>query len=211
MPSRSVGLARYLWGVGASLVTLIVGAWLILAPFALGYQPYGADWVSQTTNDFWVGIVVVVLSLVSLGLFASSLMGSLRASGVIQAPGAQSSRSGRLPWGASPGPLRLLGADYGNPGERPCRGPGGAAPRAGKPQRAFEWTGQPGRQEGRSVSRLVSPGIYVLTVALHRRGLAGWLALHHADAARRRRLDLVDDQQRRRGRRPDRRLCSAAS
>jgi hypothetical protein len=85
MPSRSVGLARYFWGLGVSLVTLLVGAWLILAPFALGYQPYGADWASQTTNSFWVGIAVVVLSLLSLGLFVSSLMGSLRASGVIQA------------------------------------------------------------------------------------------------------------------------------
>ncbi len=86
MQPRSVGLARNLWGLGASLVTLIVGAWLILAPFALGYQPYGADWVSQTSNDFWVGIAVVVLSLVGLLLFAASLMGSLRASGVVRRP-----------------------------------------------------------------------------------------------------------------------------
>ncbi len=86
MQPRSVGLARNLWGLGASLVALIVGAWLILAPFALGYQPYGADWVSQTTNDFWVGIAVVVLSLVGLALFAASLMSALRASGVVRRP-----------------------------------------------------------------------------------------------------------------------------
>ncbi len=86
MQPRSVGLARNLWGLGASLVTLIVGAWLILAPFALGYQPYGADWTSQTSNDFWVGIAVVLLSLVGLVLFAASLIGTLRASGVIRRP-----------------------------------------------------------------------------------------------------------------------------
>ena len=84
MQPRSVGLARNLWGLGASLVALIVGAWLILAPFALGYQPYGADWVSQTSNDFWVGIAVVLLSLVGLVLFVMSLMGSLRAGGVLR-------------------------------------------------------------------------------------------------------------------------------
>ena len=84
MQPRSVGLARNLWGLGASLVTLIVGAWLILAPFALGYQPYGADWASQTSNDFWVGIAVVLLSLVGLALFAASLMGSLRVAGVVR-------------------------------------------------------------------------------------------------------------------------------
>ncbi|HLJ36623.1 MAG TPA: hypothetical protein VKU38_23400, partial [Ktedonobacteraceae bacterium] len=59
--------------------------WLILAPFALGYQLYGADWVSQTTNDFVVGICVAVVALISFALFFFSLLGSLRAAGVIAA------------------------------------------------------------------------------------------------------------------------------
>lgn len=76
---------KYVCGMVASLVIFLAGGWLILAPFALGYQPYGADWVSQTTNDFVVGICVAVVALVAFVLFFFSLLGSLRASGVIAA------------------------------------------------------------------------------------------------------------------------------
>ena len=78
-------LGKYICGMVASLVIYLAGGWLILAPFALGYQPYGADWVSQTTNDFVVGICVAVVALVSFALFFLSLLGSLRATGVIAA------------------------------------------------------------------------------------------------------------------------------
>ena len=77
--------SKYVCGMVASLAIFLAGGWLILAPFALGYQPYGADWVSQTTNDFVVGICVAVVALVSFALFLSALLGSLRASGVIAA------------------------------------------------------------------------------------------------------------------------------
>jgi len=78
-------LSKYVCGMVASLVIFLAGGWLILAPFALGYQLYGADWVSQTTNDFVVGICVAVVALISFALFFFSLLGSLRASGVIAA------------------------------------------------------------------------------------------------------------------------------
>ena len=76
---------KYVIGMVVSLVIFLAGGWLILAPFALGYQPYGADWVSQTTNDFVVGICVAVVALISFALFLFSLLGSLRAAGVIAA------------------------------------------------------------------------------------------------------------------------------
>lgn len=76
---------KYVCGMVASLAIFLAGGWLILAPFALGYQPYGADWVSQTTNDFVVGICVAVVALVSFALFLVALLGSLRAAGVIAA------------------------------------------------------------------------------------------------------------------------------
>ncbi|MGH2494746.1 MAG: hypothetical protein ACRDIV_08570 [Ktedonobacteraceae bacterium] len=78
-------LGKYICGMVASLVIFLAGGWLILAPFALGYQLYGADWVSQTTNDFVVGIPVAVVALIGFALFFFSLLGSLRASGVIVA------------------------------------------------------------------------------------------------------------------------------
>ncbi len=81
---RRVPLSRYYWGLGACLLTLLTGAWLILAPFALGYQAYGAAWTSATKNDFWFGLGIVVVSAAGLALFAGSLVGALRAAGVVQ-------------------------------------------------------------------------------------------------------------------------------
>jgi hypothetical protein len=78
-------LARYVIGMVTSLIIFFAGGWLILAPFALGYQPYGANWVSQTTNDFSTGIPVAVVALLSFAVFFVSLLGALRASGVIAA------------------------------------------------------------------------------------------------------------------------------
>jgi len=72
--------------MAASLIIFLAGGWLILAPFALGYQPYGTDWVSQTTNSFVMGICVAVVALVAFALFFYALLGSLRATGVLVAP-----------------------------------------------------------------------------------------------------------------------------
>lgn len=83
MQTTRLTIGKYIWGMVASLIILLAGGWLILAPFALGYQPWGADWASQTTNDFWVGIPVAVVALVSFALFFVSLVGALRASGVL--------------------------------------------------------------------------------------------------------------------------------
>jgi hypothetical protein len=86
MNTTRPSLGKYVCGMAASLIIFLAGGWLILAPFALGYQPYGADWVSQTTNSFVMGICVAVVALVAFVLFFYSLLGSLRASGVLVAP-----------------------------------------------------------------------------------------------------------------------------
>lgn len=85
MPTTRPMPGKYLCGMVASLIVGLAGGWLILAPFALGYQPYGADWVSQTTNDVATGIPVAVVALVSFVLFFTSLLASLRAAGVLTA------------------------------------------------------------------------------------------------------------------------------
>lgn len=79
-----VDLGRYYWGVGTSLPTLMAGGWLMMAPFALGYQPGGAAWTTATKDDFGVGLGVVVVSLTGMILFARSLIGDLQAAGVIE-------------------------------------------------------------------------------------------------------------------------------
>ncbi len=76
-------LGKHICAMVASLIIFLAGGWLILAPFALGYQPYGADWTNQTVNDFVMGIPVAVVALVCLVLFFFSLLGSLRAAGVL--------------------------------------------------------------------------------------------------------------------------------
>jgi hypothetical protein len=86
MKTTRPSLGKYVCGMAASLIIFLAGGWLILAPFALGYQPYGADWVSQTTNSFILGICVAVVALVAFVLFFYSLLGSLRATGVLVAP-----------------------------------------------------------------------------------------------------------------------------
>src|ERR1700726_1782322 len=78
-------LGKYICGMVASLIILLAGGWLILAPFALGYQPYGANWANQTTNDFVTGIPVAVVALVSFAFFFLSLLGALRAAGILAA------------------------------------------------------------------------------------------------------------------------------
>ncbi|MBF6591530.1 MAG: hypothetical protein IVW57_13520 [Ktedonobacterales bacterium] len=77
-------LDRYLWPLAACLVALLAGGWLMLAPFALGYQGYGAGWVTQTSNQFWVGLGVVLVAIVALALFAFSLVSGLLDAGVIE-------------------------------------------------------------------------------------------------------------------------------
>ena len=85
MLTTQPSLGKYLVGMGASLLLFLAGGWLILAPFALGYQPYGADWVSQTTNNFATGIPVAVVGLVAFAFFFTSLLAALRAAGVLAA------------------------------------------------------------------------------------------------------------------------------
>jgi hypothetical protein len=85
MQTTRPSIGKYICGMAASLIIFLAGGWLILAPFALGYQPYGADWVSQTTNSFVIGICVAVVALVAFVLFFMSLLGSLRAAGVLTA------------------------------------------------------------------------------------------------------------------------------
>ena len=85
MTKRRVALSTHYWGITASVITLLTGGWLILAPFALGYQRYSGSWTNATKNDFWFGIGVVVVSLVALGLFVRSLVAALSAAGLVQA------------------------------------------------------------------------------------------------------------------------------
>jgi hypothetical protein len=48
-----------------SVINVLLGMWLIIAPFILGYNE-GADAAAATVNDIIVGVLVVLLATVSL-------------------------------------------------------------------------------------------------------------------------------------------------
>lgn len=85
MQTTRPSIGKYVCGMAASLIIFLAGGWLILAPFALGYQPYNASWVSQTTNDFATGIPVAAVALVAFAFFFMSVIRSLAAAGVVVA------------------------------------------------------------------------------------------------------------------------------
>lgn len=74
---------KHIWGMAISLILLLVGGWLIIAPFALGYQPVNVDWTNQTINQFVLGICIAVFALIAFALFFTSLVAALRAAGIV--------------------------------------------------------------------------------------------------------------------------------
>ena len=77
-------MTKYIIGMVGSFGTLLAGAWLMLAPFALGYQPSGAAWVNATVTDFWTGVILLAISLVGLLLYGLGLTAELRRLGIIE-------------------------------------------------------------------------------------------------------------------------------
>jgi hypothetical protein len=58
----------------------------MLAPFALAYQGSGTDWADPTYVDFWMGLPLLVISVVGLILYASGLVEELRRRGIMRRP-----------------------------------------------------------------------------------------------------------------------------
>jgi hypothetical protein len=79
-------MAKYVIGATGALLGALVGAWLMLAPFALAYQGSGADWADPTYVDFWTGLPLVVISVVGVILYASGLVEELRQRGIMRRP-----------------------------------------------------------------------------------------------------------------------------
>lgn len=68
-------------GVTALAVLFLGGLWLVAAPFAVGYQPIGADWVTATVNDMWVGGLVSGISFIGLVVYAADALRELASRG----------------------------------------------------------------------------------------------------------------------------------
>jgi hypothetical protein len=95
-------VSKYFIGMAGALGGMLVGAWLMLAPFALAYQPSGADWADPTYTDFWSGLPILVVSLIGLITYALGLIAELRRRGIIErkeASQAQRARAADIPAG----------------------------------------------------------------------------------------------------------------
>ena len=99
-------MTKYLIGAFGALLGALGGAWLMLAPFALAYQPSGADWADPTYADFWTGLPLVVVSLIGLFAYALGLVGELQRRGIIERrtePQAQQVQAAGMPAGNAQG------------------------------------------------------------------------------------------------------------
>jgi len=77
-------VAKHFVGIIGALLGAFVGAWLLVAPSALAYQPEGADWADPTFVDFWTGLPLTVISGVGLILYSIGLAEELRNRGILR-------------------------------------------------------------------------------------------------------------------------------
>ncbi|MFI6324628.1 hypothetical protein ACIBG8_44380 [Nonomuraea sp. NPDC050556] len=76
-------MIRKFVGAVAATLALIAGLWLMIAPFALGTQPEGADWTDPTKSEFFAGLGVAVVALVALGAFVAAIYEDLVVRGLV--------------------------------------------------------------------------------------------------------------------------------
>ena len=77
-------MTKHVVGMVGAVLGFLGGLWLILAPFAQGYQPSGASWADATVNDFWVGIGLALVSLIGFAAYALSLREEMIARGILE-------------------------------------------------------------------------------------------------------------------------------
>ena len=58
-------------GMVTTVITFLAGIWVFLAPFIVGYQKVGQDWIDATKNDMWTGGALIAVSAIALLLFLS--------------------------------------------------------------------------------------------------------------------------------------------
>ncbi|MFI9558923.1 hypothetical protein [Nonomuraea endophytica] len=76
-------MIRKFVGAVTAALALLAGLWLMIAPFALGTQPEGADWTDTTNSEFFTGLGVAVVALVGAGAFIAAIYEELVARGLV--------------------------------------------------------------------------------------------------------------------------------
>jgi hypothetical protein len=75
--------APYIAGLAGAAAIALTGVWLIVAPFAVGYQPDGADWVDATVIGIATGAALIVLGLVTLVVLATAIRAEAHRRGLL--------------------------------------------------------------------------------------------------------------------------------
>ncbi|MQA78365.1 MAG: hypothetical protein GEV10_07790 [Streptosporangiales bacterium] len=70
-------------GAVASCLGVLAGLWLLLAPFALGAQPSGADWTDETWTSVASGAGLVVLGVIGAVAYAAAIRQHLVERGLV--------------------------------------------------------------------------------------------------------------------------------
>jgi hypothetical protein len=76
-------MTRRLIGAIASLLAMMAGLWLVLSPFALGFQKKDADWTDATLTDVWTGLPLALVGLVGVIVFVAALSKHMVQSGFV--------------------------------------------------------------------------------------------------------------------------------
>ncbi|MEV4888550.1 hypothetical protein AB0K48_04050 [Nonomuraea sp. NPDC055795] len=76
-------MIRTFVGAVTAALALLAGLWLMIAPFALGTQPEGADWTAATNSEFFTGLGVAVVALAGVGAFIAAIYEELVARGLV--------------------------------------------------------------------------------------------------------------------------------
>jgi hypothetical protein len=87
--------APYIAGLAGAAVIALTGVWLIVAPFAVGYQPDGADWVDATIIGIATGAALIVLGLVTLVVLATTIRAEARRRGFLPRPDVEAGPTAR--------------------------------------------------------------------------------------------------------------------
>lgn len=81
-----VRLGRHLSALAATGIALLAGIWLMVAPWVLGYPQPVSAWGAETLTDFWSGLGIAAVAVISLMLYGGALSAELRRAGVVIAP-----------------------------------------------------------------------------------------------------------------------------
>jgi hypothetical protein len=76
-------IVRQVVATAWALVVGLAGGWLMLTPWAVGFQAGGAEWTDATKSEFGAGAFLVLLAVIAVWVVVVDVVASLRALGVI--------------------------------------------------------------------------------------------------------------------------------